>query len=95
MLSKVTRTYQITKIDMRTVKTGSENYLSQLPELSSVGEIDRRSKVRAHGRSDFSAMSVAAQSLSRTYYNYQPLYNNKVTAGAFRSVKKNFFHFTR
>lgn len=78
---------------MRTVETGSENYLSQLPELSSVGEIDRRSKVRVHGRSDFSAMSVAAQSLSRTYYKYQPLYNNKVTAGAFLSVKKISFIF--
>ena len=77
---------------MRTVETGSENYLSQLPELSSVGEIDRRSKVRAHGRSDFSAMSVAAQSVSRTYYKYQPLYNNKVTAGA--SLSKKFLSFS-
>lgn len=37
-----------------------KNYLSQLPVLSSFGEIDLKSIVKPHGLSDFAAMFVAA-----------------------------------
>lgn len=37
-----------------------KNYLPQLPELSSFGEIDLKSNVMPHGLSEFAAMFVAA-----------------------------------
>ena len=47
---------------MRTMINGAlKNYLPQLPELSSFGEIDLKSNVKPHALSDFAAMFVAAR----------------------------------
>ena len=44
----------------RMINDALKNYLPQLPELSSFGEIDLKSNVMPHGLSDFAAMFVAA-----------------------------------